>query len=212
MLAISAQAPDVRSLRPLRSSSVRIGLARMHVDLVGVGAAGNADHAELLHAPLLATARCRRRHRSSGSAPRPAASRHSRRRSPPPCRCPSRSRARCGRPARPSSAPISVIFSGLPMVPAGKIWNLTLPPVSASACLEKPCANCSRCMPPGQDVAMRTLVCALAPVAHSASEPAATAASFLNFICPFLPVGPGGRDEAPGHVAGWTPATALTST
>ena len=27
------------------------------------------------------------------------------------------------------------------MVPAGKIWNLTLPPVSASACLEKPCGE-----------------------------------------------------------------------
>ena len=64
------------------------------------------------------------------------------------------------------------------MVPAGKIWNLTLPPVSKSACLEKPCANCSRCTPPGQDVAVRMVCCAPAGAAlRSIAVAAAPAAA-----------------------------------
>ena len=122
-----------------------------------------------------ATARCRRRHRPSAAAPRRAVSRHSRRRSPRPCRCPSRSRARSGRPGATFFCTDSVIFSGLPMVPAGKIWNLTLPPVNASACLAKPCAKCSRCGPPGQDVAVRMFCWALAVLAARASTAAALA-------------------------------------
>src|SRR5687767_9054043 len=62
------------------------------------------------------------------------------------------------------------------MVPAGKIWNLTLPPVIESTCLEKPWANCSRCTPPGHEVAVRMLCWASAEPTARASAAAATAA------------------------------------
>jgi hypothetical protein len=81
---------------------------------------------------------------------------------------------------------VSVILSGLPMVPAGKIWNLTLPPVSASACLPNPWAKYSRCGPPGHDVAVRMGYCAwtVPPAkANAASAPAMTTSR-----CLFLPM------------------------
>ena len=144
------------------------GLPRMHVDLVGVRAAGNADHPEFLHAPLPPQV-------DAAPGIEPMQQRLGRRRADIAAED-RRSLVDAPVVAGPGVAGLrhlllhrSVIFSGLPMVPAGKIWNLTLPPVNASACLEKPCANCSRCTPPGHDVAVRMVCWAAAMPAPEAA-------------------------------------------